>query len=355
MAVTDETLRLVRDLRNAVGTEADNAVRNLTTVWVKGWTGLADRWRTALIDVLALQAELQRWPSPWQLTRLEQVQRAMLATERTLTDLGEQVTTDITTAAHNASGATVDREPHILASQLPTAAIAGAAALYAGKVSANALAVDRTRTAKQVARYTSQLAVNGRNAVQRQLIGGNRKPAVTTLLAQVEGGFNSALSSAIDTARVETVDAYRGTARTIHMANADVLQGWSWHCRCALTSCCSCWAMDDGNIHPADEPGPLDHIGGHCQRLPILRSWRRLGYTEDEPPSVIQPARDRFDSLTEADQVKIMGRGRYELLTSGAVQWEQLAMRRESARWRPSYAPTPLRDLQRIASTRQSA
>jgi hypothetical protein len=354
MAVTDETLRLVRDLRNAVGAEADNAVRGLTAAWVKGWTGLADRWRAALTDVLALQAELQRWPSPWQLTRLEQVQRAMLATERTLTDLGAQATTDITSAAHSASGATVDREPHILASQLPAAAITGAVALYAGKVSANALAVDRTRTAKQVAKYTAPLAANGRNAVQRQLIGGSRKPAVATLLAQVEGGFNSALSSAIDTARVETVDAYRGTARTIHMANADVLQGWSWHCKCDERSCISCWAMD-GTEYRADEDGPLDHGNGRCMRLSLLRSWQRLGYTEDEPPSVIQPARNRFDALPEADQIKIMGRARRELLTSGAVQWSDFATRRESRNWRPSYVPTTLRDLQRIASTRQPA
>jgi hypothetical protein len=354
MAVTDETLRLVRDLRNAVGTEADNAVRSLATAWVKGWTDLAARWRAALADVLALQAELQRWPSPWQLTRLERVQLAMLATERTLTDLGVQATADITTAAHNASDATVDREPHILASQLPAAAIAGAAVLFAGKVSGNALAVDRTRTAKQVARYTAQLAANGRNAMQRQLIGGGTKPTVDGLTVRLEGGFNSALGSAIDTARVETVDAYRSTARTIHMANADVMQGWSWRCRCTTGSCPACWAMD-GTEYPTDVSGPDGHVACSCVRLPILRSWQRLGYTQDEPPSVIQPAPDRFAALPEADQIKILGRAHWDLLSSGAVRWSDLATRRESRKWRASYVSTSLRDLQRIAATRQPA
>lgn len=353
MAVTAETLRLLADLRNAVGAEADNAVRNLTAAWVTGWTGLATRWQSALTDVLALQGELQRWPSPWQLTRLEQVQRAMLATERTLTDLGAQATTDITTAALNATDATAQHELHIIASQLPPAVIAGAAALIAGKVSANVLAVDRQRTAKQVARYTAPLAANGRQTVQRQLLGGGTKPTLDRLLTQVEGGFNAALGSAIDTARTETVDAYRGTARMVHMANADLLSGWSWHCRCLPTSCASCWAMDDGTVHPADEAGPLDHISGRCVRLPIARPWQRLGYAMDEPPSVIKPARDVFDALPEADQIQILGRTRHSLLTSGVIQWSDLATRRENRNWRASFQPTPVRDLQRRAA-RQS-
>jgi hypothetical protein len=348
VAVTAETLRLLADLRNTVGTEADNAVRGLTAAWVKGWTGLAARWQAALTDVLALQSELQRWPSPWQLTRLEQVQRAMLATERTLTDLGAQTTADIATAAGNATDATAQHEPHIIASQLPPAVIAGAAVLIAGKVSTNALAVDRQRTAKQVVRYMAPLAANGRQTVQRQLLGGGIRPTLDRLMAQVEGGFNSALGSAIDTARTETVDAYRGTARMVHMANADLLSGWSWHCRCTPDSCCACWAMD-GTEYPADAPGPDGHVGCHCQRLPLLRSWQRLGYTQDEPPSVIQSAQDRFNALPEADQIRILGRTRHALLTSGAVQWSDLAVRRESSRWRASYQPTPVRDLQRIA------
>lgn len=354
MAVTDETLRLVRDLRNAVGTEVDTAVRGLTAAWVNGWADLTARWRAALADVLALQAELQRWPSPWQLTRIERVQRAMLATEQTLTALGARATTDITAAAQNASDATVEREPHIIASQLPATVAAGAAVLIAGKVTANALAGDKQRAARQVARFTAQLATNGRNAVQRQLIGGGTNPTVDSLLAGIEGGFHSALGSAIDTARVEPVDAYRDTARTVHMANADLLGGWSWHCKCDERSCISCWVMD-GTEYAADEEGPLDHGNGRCMRLPIARSWQRLGYTQTEPPSVIQPARDRFDALPETDQIAIMGRARHQLLTSGAVRWEDLATRRESRKWRPSYQPTPLRDLQRAAALRQPA
>lgn len=355
MAPTDETLRLMRDLRNAVGTEADTAIRNLTTAWVNGWTGLAAHWRSALVDALALQGELQRWPSPWQLSRLERLQRALQATEQSLTVLAAQATADVTTASGNAVDATVEREPHVLASQLPKAAITAVAALFASKVSAHILAVDRARIKRQVARTTATLATAGHDVVQRTLLH-TRPPGTATddLLASIEGAFHSALGGALNAARTEPVDAYRATARIVHVANADVMQGWSWHCRCLISSCPACWAMD-GTEYAADVPGPDGHCGCACQRLPLLRSWQRLGYTEDEPPSVVKPARDVFDALPEADQVAIMGQARLDLLRSGAVTFADLATRRESRTWRASYQPTPLRDLQRIARTRQAA
>jgi hypothetical protein len=350
VSVTADTLRRMADLRAAVGAEADTAVRGLTAAWVDGWAGLTVRWRAALADVLALQAQLQRWPSPWQLSRLERVQRAMQSTEHTLTALGGQATAGITTAAGNATDLTVASEPHILASQLPAALATAAAVAFAAKVTGNSLATTRQRIVRQIARYTAPIAANGRDAVQRQLLGGRQAPTVHGLLANIGSAFHSALGSAIDTARVETVDAYRDTARLVQVANADVLAGWSWHCRCTPTSCASCWAMD-GTQYPADVEGPLDHVGGRCMRLPLLRSWRRLGYTEDEPPSVIRPARDLFDELPEADQIRILGPARHALLVSGDIQWADLATRRENGRWRPAYAPTPVKDLRPFART----
>jgi hypothetical protein len=349
VAITADTLRQVQALRSAVGAEADTAVRGLTTAWVNGWTDLTPRWRAALADVLALQAELQRWPSPWDLSRLDRLQRALQATEQTLTLLGTQAGADIAAASLNAVDATAEREPHILASQLPPAAVATGAVLFAGLVSAHVLAVDRQRAVRQAARYVAPLAAAGLDAVHRVLLRNRSTSTVVGLLGDVEVGFNTALGSAISTARTEPVDASRAAARTVHLANTASLRGWSWHCRCSLTSCVACWAMD-GTEYPADVPGPDGHISCSCQRLPILRSWHSLGYTQVEPDSVIQPARDRFDALPEVDQLAIMGAARLELLRSGKVGWTDLATRRESRQWRASYVPTPLRDLQRLAA-----
>ena len=40
-----------------------------------------------------------------------------------------------------------------------------------------------------------------------------------------------------------------------------------------------------------------------------------------------------------------MGATRLGLLDAGKIQWSDLAGRRETSGWRPSYAPTPVRDL----------
>lgn len=46
---------------------------------------------------------------------------------------------------------------------------------------------------------------------------------------------------------------------------------------------------------------------------------------------------------------------RLDLLRSGRIQWADLATRRETSGWRPSYVPTSVRDLQRLADRRATA
>lgn len=355
MAVTTDTLRRAAELRNTVGAEADATVRSVTKAWLNEWASLAPRWRTAVADVLALRADLNRWPSPWELARAERVQRALRATELSLTVLAAGATAAATAAALNASDATVEQEPAIIASQLPPAAIAASTIVIAGLVAESAIETGRTGIRRRIVRQLSGLAAAGADTVRRMLLQpGPAGGTAAGLLAAVSGGFDTALGGAITATRTETVDAYRATARTVHLASSNILSGWSWHCRCDLQSCPACWAMD-GTEYAADEPGPFGHVGCRCVRLPLVRVWRALGYSQHEPPSVIQPARDRFDALPIADQIKILGPGRHELLTSGRIDWADLATRRENPSWRPSYVPTTVRDLQRLTDRRQPA
>lgn len=354
MAVTADTLRRVAALRNAVGADIDAAVRGLATAWSREWAGLVPRWQAALADVLALQTE-QRWPTPWELARAGRVQRALQATEQSLALLAGTASNAVTATALTAVDATVEQEPAIIASQLPAAAIAAATVVIAGLATAHAVDADRARTRRQVTRQLSGLAAATSDRVRRALTRPRSGDMTADILAgTVADAFNTSLGSAITVARTEPVDAHRAAARTVHLANSATVSGWSWHCRCLPTSCIACWAMD-GTEYPADEPGPLGHAGCRCVRLPIARSWRALGYGQDEPPSVIRPSRDVFDELTEADQVAILGRACHELLTSGVIEWADLATRRESRTWRPSYVPTPVRDLQRLARQQQPA
>jgi len=100
-----------------------------------------------------------------------------------------------------------------------------------------------------------------------------------------------------------------------------------------------------GTEFPLDTPGPDDHPNGRCSRTPITRSWRDLGINIPEPPSVIPDAQAAFANLSQADQLRIMGPTRLDLLNRGDIKWSDLSTRRENPGWRASHNITPVRDL----------
>jgi len=253
--------------------------------------------------------------------------------------------------------ATAAAEPMVCASQLPAAVEGEAAAQFAGRISPSVLDAIVTRTGQQVTSSARPLSADATDAMNRALVrgvavGANPNVVARDMLARVEGAFNGGLTRAITIARTEILDAYRDTSRYTHTANADVLDGWVWMAtvtgRSATRTCPGCWAMH-GRVFPTWQAGPLDHQQGRCARLPKAKPWRELGIDLDEPDDLIPDARVLFDSLPEADQVAILGRTRLNLLRSKAIAWDDLAVRRDNPGWRPSYVPTPVRDLRRIA------
>ena len=108
-----------------------------------------------------------------------------------------------------------------------------------------------------------------------------------------------------------------------------------------------CSPDPDGFLRPAVLHGQQ----GRCARVPLSKSWADLGFPDiDEPESVLPDAQAWFDGLPVADRERVLGRRRLALLDSGKVSWEDLAQRRDTAGWRPSYVPTPVRDLESLAA-----
>jgi hypothetical protein len=353
VAITDRTLAQAAALRDTVGGVADDATRTLTAAWVKAWDDLTGQWRTATADITARQAELGRYPYPWELSRLATVQQALRATEQQLVVLGQHANAQITDAAGNAVAATVEREPHIIASQLPAALVTAAVTLYTSRLTTHTVDAVNARIGHGIAALTRPIARSTYDAVQREVARGIPAAASQGMAARLAGrfeaAFNGGLSRAVTVVRTETVDAYRTVAQASHRANQDVVAGWVWNSRLAATTCPACWAMH-GTEHPVTEAGPDDHRSGRCGRLPLLRSWRDLGIDLPEPASAVPNAEAAFDALPEADQLAIMGPVRLELLRSGRARWGDLAIRRDSPNWRPSYTPRPVADLQRLAA-----
>lgn len=359
MAVTRQTLRLLRDLRAAVGRQADDAVRDLTAAWVQAWTLLAPDWRAAISDLLGWAQTHGRWPTPVELARNPLLQRALDLTAGELTNLGEQTGTAVTTGAGGVVAATAAAESGIIASQLPAAAQAQTAARAAARILPSALDAITVRIQQAITAQTRLLSSDAQAALRRELVRGielgtNPNEAARQMLARVNGAFEGGLTRAVNVVRTEMLDAYRTTSRYAHDANADVLDGWTWLATLDGRACPSCWAMH-GTTHPLSQPGPLDHQQGRCARVPRARSWRELGIDQPEPADVTPDAPAAFDALSDADQLAIMGAARLALLKSGRIGWDDLPALRDAPAWRKSYTPRSVRDLQRLADRRDNA
>lgn len=359
MAVTDRTLWLLRSLRVEVGDQADDVVRELTAAWVSAWDALAAEWQAAIDQVVALYAATDRWPAPWQLARIDRLAAAQQQTAAALAALTATTNTATTAGATEIVAATAAAEPAIIASQLPATVAAAALETYAARIAPSALEMVVARARAQIHNGTWPLTDDAVQAMRRALIAGvatgaQPSEAARSMVDQVEGAFNGGLTRALNIARTEMLDAYRNTSAVVHQANADVLAGWTWIATLDRRTCPSCWAMH-GTHHPLEQPGPWDHQQGRCARMPRVKSWVELGIPGVEGEDLTPNAEQRFTALPHDDQVAIMGPARLELLTSGRIDWADLAVRRDSQAWRPSYVPRPVRELQAVAARRAVA
>jgi SPP1 gp7 family putative phage head morphogenesis protein len=356
VAINRKTLKLLRELRVTVGREADESTRILTAAWVRAWDELRGQFVSGLDEALALAILLQRWPRPWELARLDRLARAITAADLALRTLGQRTEVVVTDAAGRVIHATGEAEPRLIASQLPAAEQTAAAATFSQKILPSVLDVIAARTAGQITASAYPLSMDATEAMKRALIRGvvigeNPRDTARQMLKTVEGTFNGGLNRAVVIARTEVLDAYRAASRYSHAANADVLEGWRWQASLDRRCCPSCWGKH-GTLYGPGDPGPLDHHQGRCSRMPEVKSWKSLGINLPEPPSIFPDARARFDDLTDAEQLSIMGPGRLRLLKSGAVDFPDLAVARPTGGWRTSYGPRPVTDLQRLADRR---
>lgn len=104
----------------------------------------------------------------------------------------------------------------------------------------------------------------------------------------------------------------------------------------AAHNCPACFSMH-GSIHPADEPGPLDHHQGRCARVPLTRSWRDLGFDVDEPPSVIPDAQATFDAMGRDARRQVLGGKGLAAYEQGRFPMSAWSVRKDTPEWRPAY------------------
>ncbi len=349
MAVTRETLRLLRNIRIALDDTVDASTEDLVRAWARTWDTLVSEWEAAVSDLQTLRAD-GGWPTRGQIVRAERAMKAIDLTRNALDDLADNAGVRILQAVPDAVSS-AEGHLQVIASQYPREAgsMLELAATF-DRVDADQLTAIVRRTTEQVTSLLRPLPLEATSALYTELIrgvalGSNPRASAHSLLRRLEGRFNGGLTRAMVICRTEIVDAHRAAAAAQHAANADTLRGWQWSATLDKRTCPSCWSKH-GTEYPLTEPGPLDHQQGRCARLPVTKTWADLGFGDvEEPASLMPDAETKFRELSGADQTAIMGPDRLRLLDSGDISWADLSSRRSTAGWRDSWAPTAVRDL----------
>lgn len=129
----------------------------------------------------------------------------------------------------------------------------------------------------------------------------------------VQEGLGMGLTDALRMARTLQLYAYRDATLANYRRHSDIVDGWIWSSALIQgRTCMSCVNMH-GSIHTLDET-LNDHHNGLCCMLP---------YVGGKNP-IKQMGEEWFNNLSEAQQIAMMGKSKWEAWTAGKFTFDQL-------------------------------
>lgn len=340
MSLTPEIADLAMLLKLAADRRMDVTVGQVTAAWSRAWDEIAQEWREAVEELVAL-AEDGQWPTRAQIARSVRAQAALQATSEALTELVRDTNAVVVGDLPELVRLAGEHQGKLLAAQLPP----GARLPVVG-FDPVAVAAMVERTTQQITALTWPLSAEAEAAMRSSLIrgmavGANPRVTARDMLKRVKGDFEGGRARAENIARTETMDAMRTAAKRAQDANADVLKGWVWTAALDPRTCPACLSMH-GRVFPLDEPGPLGHPSCRCARTPVTKTWRELGFDIDEPTEPAQTGIEWFEQQDADTQKAHLGPKRYEAYLAGDYPPEQWAVLRPNPDWRPSYGVSPV-------------
>lgn len=147
----------------------------------------------------------------------------------------------------------------------------------------------------------------------------------------VSDGLSSSLSHMMTVARTESLRSYREVSRRAYQ-ESNVVDAWIRIETLDTRVCPGCLAAH-GTIHSLDEEFKA-HPNCRGTSIPSMKGFE-LDFPDGE---------QWFNSLSDIDQLEIMGPGRMNYLSDGGL-FSRLSTERESATWGNSIVPRPVHQL----------
>lgn len=349
MALNEKALAVINRRRAELDRVVAELDLDLIRAWVAAWDELAVAFDAALLDLVS-QAQNGRVKGTT-VARNLRLREALQQAADKIAVMVANAEVSAMAAAQRVVLDAVQSQLDAVAAQLPDEVQASLSRNWT-RVQPDALAAIVSRTAERIHAEFYPLSDEAVAAMKSSLVRGiavgeNPRRVAKDMLRLVEKRFNGGLNRAMVIARTEILDAHRAANKAAEKGNEDVLRGWVWIATLDSKTCPSCIGLH-GSEHPLTEDGPIDHHQGRCDRAPLTKSWKDLGFDIEEPPSIIPDAEEWFNNLTPDTQLRIMGPTRLELLQSGSITFADLSTKRVTDGWRDAMHVTPVRDLRKL-------
>jgi SPP1 gp7 family putative phage head morphogenesis protein len=178
--------------------------------------------------------------------------------------------------------------------------------------------------------YLRRIYGDATDGLTQALIDGLAKGLNPVEVArQMRDGFGMGLNHALNTARTESLRAYRAASLEQYRSSG-VVSGWKRLAAHDERTCAGC-LFSEGEFYP-NEDAFQEHNQGRCTMVPVVEGV-------DEPTWV--SGQDWFLQQPEEAQVSILGQARFEAWKGGS-SLDKMVTRVYDPVWGASFIPTPV-------------
>ena len=301
-----------------------------------------------MIEGLTLELASIEDPKPWKVAQLARWKALRLQIVEQIDRYGAFVDTELRTAVEKQIALGLQHAEQLTLAGIP-------------KPLADAIAVNWNRLpAEAVLRLMGFLAPGSplHEALIKQLGEAVASGVERMLLEGIALGYNprkvarlivkelgQGLTWALRTARTAQLWAYREATRAAYVANSDIVEGWIWHAKLDDGRTCISCIVQHGTVHPNTET-LNDHHNGRCGMVPVTKTWAELGFPGiPETRAQVAPGRDWFDTLSDAEQRRIMGKAKWAAWKAGRIDWADLSAEHDDDVYGTMRVEASLRDL----------
>lgn len=183
-----------------------------------------------------------------------------------------------------------------------------------------------------------RVGVKAVDAVRQALVtGAGLGQTPEEIAATVHKELDGHAGQFITIARTADAQAYQASQQQFYEANQDIVVGWRWMAALAKNTCPACLAMH-GRIFPVT--ATMDrHFNCRCVSVPVTKTWAELGYphVKEERRSQWISGEEWLRSQSEADQIAVLGRGKWELWKAGKIDIEDCLVHKDIPNWGGMY------------------